>query len=547
MESIMTEHALDRVLKARVELLLTSTFYGVLLGQTTPVISEKIPTAATDGKRHYWNPDFLTTLTQDELLGVQAHESEHDARRHHTRRGHRDPVEWNIACDYAINPDVLDQGFKLPKDALVDFKYRGMSAEDIFRSREIERMEEARKANKAEAANGEEEESQNGEAEDSASEEADSQGSDGTGSEKDQGADENQDNDADGDEGQNGGTESSGTEGSGEEKGDGSDDDGTGNGNGTDAGTVGTAGEGGADGQGATRKGKSRQGLAGEPVQDGAGATESGEGGTPTPDAENATSAAPGAPETAFPGDYGNSCGCVMDCPGDPAEIATADATWEVTLRQATMLAAKRGDHAPGHIARLLEHADHPPQDWRETLRAFFDGGATSQETWSRPNRRMIASGTYMPGRVKDGLNKLMVLIDTSGSVTYFPGALEAIKTEVQAALDEQIIDEMVVVYGDVAVTRTDTYRSGDEVEFDPRGGGDTVMKPLFDYVANEHDDASAIVAFTDLFIEPEYMLGPEPQCPVMWAVVGMPAEVKRHLANTPWKAPGIEVRPDVN
>ena len=82
---------------------------------------------------------------------------------------------------------------------------------------------------------------------------------------------------------------------------------------------------------------------------------------------------------------------------------------------------------------------------------------------------------------MKDGINRAVVLIDTSGSVTYYPGALEAIKAETQAALDEGFIDELVVVYGDTRVTRVDTYRSGDEIEFDPRGGGGTIMGSGFD------------------------------------------------------------------
>jgi predicted metal-dependent peptidase len=179
-------------------------------------------------------------------------------------------------------------------------------------------------------------------------------------------------------------------------------------------------------------------------------------------------------------------------------------------------------------------------------LRAFFDGGATTQETWSRPNRRLIGSGLYLPGRQRDGINKVVFMIDTSGSVTFYPGALEAIKTETQAALDEGIIDAAVVLYGDTRVTRVDEYRNGDEIEFDPRGGGGTTMKPLFDYV-RDMADASLICCFTDLEIEPESMLGPEPDAPVLWAVVGQPQNVKRYLKATPWGATGIEVVPSYN
>ena len=79
------QQALDRVQKARAELILTRRFYGVLVSNVEPVISRRFPTAATNGRQHYWNPEFVMSLTQAELLGVQAHESEHDAR-HPLRR-----------------------------------------------------------------------------------------------------------------------------------------------------------------------------------------------------------------------------------------------------------------------------------------------------------------------------------------------------------------------------------------------------------------------------------------------------------------------------
>src|SRR5436190_20366161 len=95
--------AMDRVLKARSELIQNRRFYAVLISQVEPVITTDFPTAATNGKQHFWNPDFIEELDQDELIGTQVHESEHDARHHGTRRNGRDPWEWNIAGDLSIN------------------------------------------------------------------------------------------------------------------------------------------------------------------------------------------------------------------------------------------------------------------------------------------------------------------------------------------------------------------------------------------------------------------------------------------------------------
>jgi Putative metallopeptidase domain len=87
---------------------------------------------ATDGVSLFYNPEFVDTLNAAELAGVLAHEVMHPALQHHTRRGDRDPTRWNMACDYAINPILLDTGLTLPKDVLVDNRFRGMSAERIY-------------------------------------------------------------------------------------------------------------------------------------------------------------------------------------------------------------------------------------------------------------------------------------------------------------------------------------------------------------------------------------------------------------------------------
>jgi predicted metal-dependent peptidase len=62
----------------------------------------------------------------------------HPALQHHVRRSGRDPRRWNEACDYAINPLLLDAGLSLPDGVLVDHRFRGMSAEQIYNLRDAE-------------------------------------------------------------------------------------------------------------------------------------------------------------------------------------------------------------------------------------------------------------------------------------------------------------------------------------------------------------------------------------------------------------------------
>jgi predicted metal-dependent peptidase len=127
-----------RIQKARTALLLDHPFFGSLLFRLKGRESRSIATMATDGVSLYYNPEFVDTLNSATLSGVLAHEVLHPGLHHHARRNGRDPRRWNEACDYAINPLLLDAGLSLPDGVLVDSRFREMSAEQIYNLLEAE-------------------------------------------------------------------------------------------------------------------------------------------------------------------------------------------------------------------------------------------------------------------------------------------------------------------------------------------------------------------------------------------------------------------------
>jgi len=70
-----------------------------------PHVLEDIPTAATDGKKYYWSANFLRALSPTEVLVVICHETYHVVLQHVNRLkiSPRDPVLWNLACDFWVN------------------------------------------------------------------------------------------------------------------------------------------------------------------------------------------------------------------------------------------------------------------------------------------------------------------------------------------------------------------------------------------------------------------------------------------------------------
>ncbi|HEY3705352.1 MAG TPA: VWA-like domain-containing protein [Terracidiphilus sp.] len=132
-----------RVQKARTSLILDHPFFGSLLFRLKGRECRSIQTMATDGVSLFYNPDFVETLNAATLAGTLAHEVMHPALHHHVRRSGRDPKRWNVACDFAINPLLVDAGLSLPDGVLIDNRFRGMSAEQIYNLLESESESEA--------------------------------------------------------------------------------------------------------------------------------------------------------------------------------------------------------------------------------------------------------------------------------------------------------------------------------------------------------------------------------------------------------------------
>lgn len=95
-----------------------------------------IPTACVDAQGNIsFDKDFLKGLSDDQALFVLAHEVGHAAFSHIDRRSTREPFMWNVAIDYAINlllADNFSDNKYIPSDLLLDRKYEGMSAEQIY-------------------------------------------------------------------------------------------------------------------------------------------------------------------------------------------------------------------------------------------------------------------------------------------------------------------------------------------------------------------------------------------------------------------------------
>lgn len=104
---------IDRLSKAKFKLWLRFRFFAYLIEHMMYIEDNSISTLCVDRYgRCYYNPEFLKTLTEPELMGVLCHEVLHLALKHPERGTGRNIIVngmslWNVAIDIVVNYTVL--------------------------------------------------------------------------------------------------------------------------------------------------------------------------------------------------------------------------------------------------------------------------------------------------------------------------------------------------------------------------------------------------------------------------------------------------------
>lgn len=211
-----------------------------------------------------------------------------------------------------------------------------------------------------------------------------------------------------------------------------------------------------------------------------------------------------------------NPQGEVRDAPTGPdadGVPAPSEADWQQHVKAAT--AAARG-HMSGALREQIGEATRAAVDWRAILRRYLQEISTSDYSWTRPNRRYLASGLYLPALHAPECGYLAVAVDTSGSIdtvllSQFAAEISAIASELQPS-------RVDVLYCDTKVHRVDSYQRGDHVEMHAIGRGGTSFAPVFEAIAKDGEAPAALVYLTDLDGD---FPDAAPDYPVIWAVYG--------------------------
>jgi predicted metal-dependent peptidase len=128
--------AREKLTTARIGLLLKAPFFGQLATRMTLTNADEwCGTAATDGRKFYYNSEFVNNMPLKQLEFLVGHEILHAVYDHMGRRGDRLPRLSNIAADYCVNQDLIEQriGEKISVvPILFDSKFKGQSYEEVY-------------------------------------------------------------------------------------------------------------------------------------------------------------------------------------------------------------------------------------------------------------------------------------------------------------------------------------------------------------------------------------------------------------------------------
>lgn len=189
---------------------------------------------------------------------------------------------------------------------------------------------------------------------------------------------------------------------------------------------------------------------------------------------------------------------------GDAAKEQEQANEIQRAIRQGEILRKKLAGKGAGGADGVFGDLMAPKVDWRKLLREFVTEycAGRDESSWRRPNRRYLSQDIYMPTMVGTTMTRLVVGIDTSGSVFNSP-EMDQFASELRKIVEDvnpKIID---VVYWDTEVAGHQTFEDGQFAvqNLQPKGGGGTDGSVLFKYLDEKRIRPDAIVQLTDGYV----------------------------------------------
>lgn len=194
-------------------------------------------------------------------------------------------------------------------------------------------------------------------------------------------------------------------------------------------------------------------------------------------------------------------------------------------IRQGQIAHQKVAGKGAGGMDRLIEELLEPKVNWREVLREYVKTMCRAKDTssWRRVNRRFLSMGAYMPSLIGERVGRLVIAIDTSGSIGNHE--LAEFLSEVKGIAEEVNPSAVDLIYWDSAVASHEEY---DETTVPnivsstrPKGGGGTSPSCVSTYLKEKRIEPECVIILTDGYVGGDW--GSDWVAPTLWCIVNGP------------------------
>jgi len=122
----------SKISQAKAKLLVEQPYFGTLAANLNLKANEDHHSFLSDGIVFEYNPEYLASLSIDELGFALSNGAMHAALAHDNRQNSRLSWLWQLATDYAINALLVQNGMQLPPSVNFERRFEGMYAEEIY-------------------------------------------------------------------------------------------------------------------------------------------------------------------------------------------------------------------------------------------------------------------------------------------------------------------------------------------------------------------------------------------------------------------------------
>jgi len=168
---------------------------------------------------------------------------------------------------------------------------------------------------------------------------------------------------------------------------------------------------------------------------------------------------------------------------------------------ESVIQAAQTAGNVPAEIGRMIKQMTEPKMNWREILRNQIQSILKNDFTWTRPSRKTMAYGIYLPSSNYDETIDVCIALDMSGSITDHQAGI--FLSEVKGIMDEYKEYKIKIWCFDTRVYNEQDFSSdnGDDItSYQIAGGGGTSFECNWEYMKENNIEPKKFIMFTDMY-----------------------------------------------